>query len=659
MKICFIGKYPPIEGGVSTQSYWILRGLASRGHTIQVVTNAFEVEDRFRMQFPEECDWAMLQLSDPVSRGSVRVWPTEPFSGARMAHIPTHNPFATKLASLATDVIRRENCELIFAYYFEPYGIAAALAATWTDRPYILQHAGSDLDRLMKCSGLATAYQEMIRRARVIITRPGLAERFLRMGVSEDALSTDMTFGLPAHVFSPNVKPADMPDLIRRLQVDPSTFDPSVQTIGIYGKVGETKGSYDLVSALGALRRNGTPFNLLAITNGWDQNRFNAALLEHGIQDRTTILPFVPNWRIPAFVRACSAVCFLERDFPILIHGPMIAREVLACGTCLVLSREIAAKQFFRDQFRNGENVLIVEDPKDVDQLSTALSIVLSEDSRASSIGANGRQISTAIESYDTAVNRYERLFEKALGRPSASPVPEEAPEPDAAPVGHPLERLAPHTSRLLNGFNAFGDGQLTNGSGSVAGAIARLDVIAVAPETNEIRREIPYFAEVVQYERARLQLSIDALRGPDRPYFSATNQITAGVPEATALSGLVPVRNQHSHIEHFQSDILAVITELQNGVVPPSAPQKSTALLMAQLPNASMTVIRINAATERLLELCDGIRTTEQVVETYRRDKAESGKDRTDSQAILAMLKTLYQKNLIVFSSLIQRETK
>jgi hypothetical protein len=46
MRICFIGKYPPIQGGVSAQTYWAVRGLAERGHEVCVVTNADEVEDR-------------------------------------------------------------------------------------------------------------------------------------------------------------------------------------------------------------------------------------------------------------------------------------------------------------------------------------------------------------------------------------------------------------------------------------------------------------------------------------------------------------------------------------------------------------------------------------------------------------------------------------
>jgi hypothetical protein len=51
MKICFIGKYPPIEGGEASKLYWQVRELGKRGHEIHVVTNAFCVEKEFREKF--------------------------------------------------------------------------------------------------------------------------------------------------------------------------------------------------------------------------------------------------------------------------------------------------------------------------------------------------------------------------------------------------------------------------------------------------------------------------------------------------------------------------------------------------------------------------------------------------------------------------------
>ena len=43
MRICAIGKFPPIQGGVSMRTYWTAHGLAAYGHEVHVVTNAKEV----------------------------------------------------------------------------------------------------------------------------------------------------------------------------------------------------------------------------------------------------------------------------------------------------------------------------------------------------------------------------------------------------------------------------------------------------------------------------------------------------------------------------------------------------------------------------------------------------------------------------------------
>ncbi len=47
MRICFIGKYPPIEGGVSSHAYWLAKALGKKGHEVHVVTNAQEVEKEY------------------------------------------------------------------------------------------------------------------------------------------------------------------------------------------------------------------------------------------------------------------------------------------------------------------------------------------------------------------------------------------------------------------------------------------------------------------------------------------------------------------------------------------------------------------------------------------------------------------------------------
>src|SRR6202008_1992939 len=141
----------------------------------------------------------------------------------------------------------------------------------------------------------------------------------------------------------------------------------------VYGKVGAAKGTFDLITALGRLGAEGRSFQFAAMVGSESGAIMRKTLVRSRMAERTLILPYLPNWRVPEFIRACTAVCFLERHFPVEIHGPMIAREVLTCGTCLIVSKEIADKHVNREQLTSGVHLLVVTDPRDTDELTDVL----------------------------------------------------------------------------------------------------------------------------------------------------------------------------------------------------------------------------------------------------------------------------------------------
>lgn len=534
MRICFIGKYPPIEGGVSMQSYWTVRGVAERGHEVYVVTNADEVEDVFRLYFEEgDKDWYEPGFESP--RGFVRVRNSERFGSRKISHIPFANPFVTKLASIATQIIRQHECEVIVASYFEPYGVAAYLASQWTGVPYIIKHAGSDLDRLMKAPDLSTAYKEILKNAARVLTIESLAERFSRMGVKEDRIRVDIRFGLPTELFNPSASPMDVNGFSQRIAArdpegakdslgrNPNPVDLTKPTIGIYGKVGEFKGSYDLVSSLSMLKKEGLDFNFLAMTDGWQGKQFRRVLREAELEERTWVLPFVPHWKVPGFIKACTAVCFLERDFPIAIHGPTIPREILACGTCLVLSEEIASKQSYRDRILDGENVLVVADPKDHEELAAKLRLVIRQPETARRIGLSGHEVSRTVEDFPAFIRQMEHLILE-LGAPGAEATQAAGDDQAGQKISEAgaysdgevssaaaLTAALPCTSRLLSG--QFDDVLLEfrrtsptpNGS-RLTTAIKFCDFL----ETHNTQTTPPYFRDILRLEKTGLSLSTD-----------------------------------------------------------------------------------------------------------------------------------------------------
>ncbi len=164
----------------------------------------------------------------------------------------------------------------------------------------------------------------------------------------------------------------------------------------MYGKVGAAKGNFDLIAALGRLARAGVAFSFLSVSCGrlsTLQSYYEATLEHQDLKDRTWILPPIAPWRIPAFLARCDAVTFLEREFSIPFHGPMVPLEVLSSDACLVCSGEIAAKQFYRGNLVDDRNAVIVADPRDHEQLANTLLRIIQDRGRTQSIGAQGHKL--------------------------------------------------------------------------------------------------------------------------------------------------------------------------------------------------------------------------------------------------------------------------
>jgi len=628
MRLCLLGKYPPIQGGVSTETFWIARGLAARGHEIHVVTNAPEVEPMYRIELnASDDDW--YEYIAPDESGQVRVHAPAAFDPRALSYIPLANPFVSKLAGLATEVIDAHDCDVVLAYYFEPYAVAGWLAAQWTGKPLIVKHAGSDLDRLMRSPELATTYKRVLRSADVVVTQRGLMARFAGIGVPRNKLATSPSFHVPTEVFTPN-------------RVSMIGDGDDAPRIGIYGKIGASKGTFDLVAALERLAADGLEFTLLAMIGAAQAELLAPRLRQAGIAERTRILPFAPHWQVPDFIRACTAVCFLERDFPISIHGPMVPREVLACGTCLVLSEEIAAKQVFSDLFQPGRNVVIVEDPKDHNGLAQALRPLIVTPEFAAEVGRCGYELSRDIEPESTFAAQWERIAEHATKVDVSIPMD----APTAAELLAPALRSVvaqewPELDEELVG--------LPDAHDPFAGGLRWCDrvgarVAELPPGDRRAKLE-----EAVRYQHLRLTVACDRdrLPGPAFPVVDSLQQ--RALTDAGGLD-LFPVRAIDIRIEEFDFDVSVMFSdELDGDDALAALPLSPLRMLFQPTPHLVPRELRINDATSELLARCDGSISTAQLVREMARWFGVS--DDSAMEAVLGALERLYEADAIVFA--------
>ncbi len=418
MRICIIGKYPPIEGGVSSDTYWNARGLASYGHQVFVVTNAEEVDAPWRMEMSNSTysgpDYAW---ADQGSGGRVHVTSTQGSDPAVEYHIPYNNPTVSRLAAVATDIVRSNSCDIVYGHYLEPYAVAAHLASNWCGVPYVLKHAGSDLFKLAQIPTLRTTYAEVLKGARRVISQGlGVAE-LIAMGVAPSRIVSDAGSGVPTAYFHPAVEPLSGDEFVVPAEGpdDPlgAPLDAPWPILGIYGKIGGGKGSFDLLQAIAELTKAGFPLYLVAMAHGRQEGRFRQAVRDMDLERYVRIRPFLPNWRVPAFLRRCTAVAMLEHDFEIAAHMPVSPREVVACGVCLIVSEEIARKQPFRAQIQNGRNAVVVRTPRDYSVLAESVRYALEDRARAIQIGMQGHRDLSLGVSHEQAIQALESLLTK------------------------------------------------------------------------------------------------------------------------------------------------------------------------------------------------------------------------------------------------------
>jgi glycosyltransferase involved in cell wall biosynthesis len=621
-----IGKFPPIEGGVSVQQYWSAHELAQRGHQIHVVTNANEVEPRFRM-FMRATDWLACE-GDYPGGGSVRVHLTERF-GPAQRHIPLHNPFATKLASQAARVIEEHSLQLVFSYYLEPYGIAGHLAAEMTGRPHVVRHAGSDVGRLRLNPQFGPLYDYILRGAARIITGRSLAGQLQSAGVDPDRMFLRADFRPPGS-FHPDGAVLDLEQLFADLAVDAES--EAIQKpaslagppyIGIYGKLGEAKGTFDLLRALKCLRQRGQRLSLLVVGRSWARTEatFHDAISELAISDCVMRLPFLPHWRIPEVIRLCQAVCFLERDFPIAYHTPMVPREVFSCGRCLIGSAEVLARQPMPERLVHGWNCLAVRDVRAPDELSSLIAAALDHPERAEEVGRRGYRYAEEAVSVCSFPRWLEALFEAAIeeraGKARMGP----------ATNNHRVRDEFLWTRMALESLpggqrNEAAEFAAQYGSGA-AWALAVYKWLLHLVQTEEVRHDVALDAV-----RLELQMS-GALRAPETSGPADTDGLYRLASEHggdlnTEILALCPSTVRGLIVEEYEYDVEELLAARRRAEFPRHISKRRC--FAAALPGSrgrSSRILCLPEAAVQLLALCNGSRTVQELSEELCRDHA------------------------------------
>jgi len=392
MKICIISKYPPIEGGVSARVYWLAKALGERGHKVHIVTNAQEVESEYKEKFdindPEFIPRNVYLHSSDVD--------TNPW------HIPFSEAYAERIANLAIEVIEKYDIQIIDSYYILPYAISGFIAKNITGRPQILRHAGSDIGKLFSSNAYQSLFKSIFQRVDKIVTIPQLKEMFISLGVKESVLDFDDRVSVDTNAFNPEASLFPLSDYID----DDIPDCPIITYIGKINYYWQTKGLYELIEAVKNIKAD---YRLLFVANGKGLIEFKNLIKENNLENKSIFIDFVPPWKVPSVIKLSTCVVIPEREFPIPNHIPILPREVMAVGKCIILSKELYNKECYRN-LTDGENVLII-DPKNIKQFKYIIEDVIKHTDTALRIGQNAYKFSAKLENFNEYVNHTIDLY--------------------------------------------------------------------------------------------------------------------------------------------------------------------------------------------------------------------------------------------------------
>jgi glycosyltransferase involved in cell wall biosynthesis len=650
VRVCLIGKFPPIQGGVSMRTYWSAHALAARGHEVHVVTNAKEIDAPFRMHMRAQ-DWQRCEADYGI--GSVAVHWSDPFDRSQ-SYIPGASPFVSKLAGIAARIHSERPFDVVYSFYLEPYGVAGHLVAQMVGVPHVVRLAGSDAGRLWRHPQLEALYDHVLKSADAVIAVGIVAKRAETRGVDPARISFDGGIVIPDDLFSPNGGALDLAALRAEIAADRNLrhgmwgdFAGGRPYFGIYGKLGERKGSFALLAALERLKRDGVDVGLVALAHGQpeEQKAFRARASRLKLRDRILQVPFLPHWRVPEFLRCCLAVCCLEQNFPIGFHMPIIPREVLLCGACLVGSTEVIRKLPGHARLQHAYGCVAIKDVTDIAALSRQLAAIAIDPEPRSAVGARGRAFACEMQQNIPFPQALEQILAAAAARRRVGAAGRERNDGEAEGHRFPLTKLA---LTLLSDAGPAADAQDQSLMPDRHIDLQRARKILAAIERTIRRRGgkrlkplLPRVLAEIAVATAEDEVEPVAADGRD-PLFRLRTKRWA--VDDRDLFALIPVRDPRVRVIAFDFDVSAFMQiRTADELLDDPAAVHSYLVAFARSGAELHEPLLVQAATAEFLECCDGTRSVAEILGHSKRPRA-----RLDTHKELQWIEEMFLSGLL-----------
>lgn len=322
--IALLSRYPPLEGGIASRTYWLARGLAERGHQVHVITHPCSAAGEYRIPDSPEAHHEPTNL-----------WIHRPEADVPW-HLPEDKEHFIALLELTVEVIRQHRVEFIDTGYLIPYGVIGHLAKQLTGVRHVMRHGGSDIEKFVRRGVFRNLLSESISGADVIVTSEmhrALLEPLTRRVVTQ-----------PPYVPDPRA-------FARR------NNNQQRHRLAVIGKVNYhwTHKSLDVAARI--MAKLADQFECSVIGQGNGLHDFKRSL-DTEVASALSWRPFVPPWQMPELLRQQDAIFILESGLPHPVFSNL-ALEAIYAGVGIVTDRDDFACTY-REFVNLGDGQILV-----------------------------------------------------------------------------------------------------------------------------------------------------------------------------------------------------------------------------------------------------------------------------------------------------------
>ncbi len=301
MKILLIGKYPPMQGGISSKTYWLFRELEKRGFDFRIVTVETE-------------DYSIKGYDFDRSKTTVMKINKTPW------HIPGSELLVDRIFHKAIKTAEAFKPGLIETNYLWPFCMPAAMAANILGKPLMIRHAGSDIQKFHHDTEFKDIMKAYFDKATAVITNRKVKTLIEKLCDNSGKVHC-----------------------LRRYIPDPEIFrpEPTEKKIDILfaGKINYRWNLKGITHLLDLIKHRN--LSALFLTGGKYKNEILELIEKTGTRNHIEAKDFISPEGMPSIYNSCKYVwCWEEKgsveDFSNIIW------EALFCSTPCIVNSETA-----------------------------------------------------------------------------------------------------------------------------------------------------------------------------------------------------------------------------------------------------------------------------------------------------------------------------